>query len=69
MNCFICPFFKGEPKKLKLRCEIGNLKFPDKQARRFLVYGYCAHPTNYTECTFYKLLMDYYDRKESEENG
>ena len=63
MICAECPFFKSE-KGLLLRCELGTIKFPDKQARKNLVHVYCADTQNYKECMNYKILMDYYNRKE-----
>lgn len=63
MICAQCPFFKSVD-GLRLSCELGTMKFPDKQARRNLVHVYCADPQNYKNCMCYKILMDYYDRKE-----
>lgn len=63
-----CPFYKSE-KGLRLRCELGTLVFPDKVARRAVVYEYCAHPTNWKNCMLCKVLADYYERKETTENG
>lgn len=59
-----CPFFKTEKNTTRMTCELCSFKFPDKQARDDLVYVYCADSQNYKNCMCYKILMDYYDRKE-----
>ncbi len=60
----ICPYLK-EAKGLKRdNCECAGFNFPDKGARREILYGLCGHPTEWEHCHF-KLAMDhyYYDRK------
>jgi len=54
--------------KDKIRCECAGFKFPDRIARREIVYGFCAHPTAYKNCPF-KQTMDryYYERKYASE--
>ena len=58
----ICPFYKYEKDK-QILCEYGNLRPPDKLARREIIYQYCGHPENYALCPFYKALDNYYKRK------
>ena len=58
-----CPFY-GKEKDGKLKCEAGTIRFPDRIARRELVYTYCASPDNYKNCTLCQMLMNYYERKE-----
>ena len=50
--------------KRNISCECAHFKFPDKIARRDVIYAYCAHPTAFNEC-FIKKTMDrfYYERK------
>ncbi len=45
-------------------CECAGFNFPDKPARREILYGLCGHPTEWEKCHF-KIAMDhyYYDRK------
>ena len=59
-----CPYFKYE-KQGTTHCECGDFIFPDKQARREIIYGYCAHPRNFERCMFYRALENYYERKYS----
>lgn len=58
-----CPFYRKEQNG-KLYCEGGTVKFPDRIARREIVYEFCASPDNYKNCTICKMLMNYYVRKE-----
>ena len=57
-----CPFFKYNKPTLRLSCEMCLFKFPDKLSRDNLVLTYCAG--NYKDCALYKILINYYDRKE-----
>lgn len=63
-RCYCCPFFKLK-KGEKLYCEMATIKHHDQQTKKELETSYCAHETNYKNCTFYKLLDAYYDRKYS----
>ena len=57
-----CPYYQYEKQGVTY-CECGELRFPDKAARREIVYGFCAHPDNYHHCPF-KCMMDrYYERR------
>lgn len=58
-----CPFYVKE-KPGKLNCEGGTIKFPDGEARREIVYKFCASSESYTNCTICQMLMNYYNRKE-----
>ena len=44
---------------------MATIKHHDQQTKKELETSYCAHETNYKNCTFYKLLDAYYDRKYS----
>ena len=59
----ICPFFKQDRGNGRLSCEGGQIKFPDKGARREFIYGLCAHPTAYKTCRMGIALEHYYERK------
>ena len=59
----ICPYYKKELGRGRLRCEAANLSLPDTLARREFVYRFCAHPAGYKDCQL-KMVMDhYYERK------
>jgi len=44
-------------------CECAKFTFPDKVARREVVYGYCGHPENWKACMLKAVMDRYYDRK------
>ena len=54
--------------KKDVSCECARFKFPDRIARREIIYAFCAHPTAYNDCVF-KRVMDkyYYERKFADE--
>ena len=58
-----CPFFKRDS-YLKLHCEGGTIKFPDKTARSEFVLAYCADPCNWRKCSIAHCLENYYFRKD-----
>ena len=58
-----CPFYKREG-TLKLHCEGGTLKFPDKQSRCDFLLGYCANSYSWRKCPIAHTLEEYYFRKE-----
>ena len=59
-----CPFFKRN-EALKLHCEGGVISFPDKDAGKDYLTGYCANNINWRKCTICHNLEDYYERKEA----
>lgn len=59
---YFCPYFIFEKSK-DFHCEIVRVSFPDKETRRDVVYGYCAHPEDYEKCPFKKALDRYYERR------
>jgi hypothetical protein len=46
--------------KKTISCECARFKFPDKIARREIIYAFCAHPTAFKDCVFKKVLDEYY---------
>ena len=60
----MCPYLLKMKDKQGVSCECAKFKFPDKVARREIVYSFCAHPTNFKDCVF-KQVLDryYYERK------
>lgn len=61
-ECFNCPFFISA-KANSISCEIGKITPPDEQTTREFKQDYCAHIQNYQQCTCYKVLNKYYERK------
>ena len=43
----ICPYYLRDRGNGMVYCECARFRFPDKLARREIVYGFCAHPENY----------------------
>lgn len=56
-----CPFFRRERDQYAY-CEMCRFRFPDKQARRDILFTYCSDPVKYQECMLYKTLQSYYER-------
>lgn len=65
-----CPYLQSMKDKKTVSCECAHFKFPDKIARREIIYAFCAHPSAYNDC-FFKRAMDryYYERKYACEDG
>ena len=63
-----CPYLKECKRTGRVDCECMQFTFPDKIAKRQVLYGYCGHPTDWKNC-FFKWVMDhyYYERKYSGE--
>ncbi len=59
----ICPYYIRDRGKGVVYCECAKFRFPDKQARRDIVYGYCAHPEGYKRCALKQMMDSYYERK------
>jgi hypothetical protein len=57
----MCPYFRYE-KAGVTHCECGELRFPDRKARREVLYRYCAHPTDYGACPLKRAMDGYYER-------
>lgn len=63
-NCVgICPYYLRDRGNGKVYCECAKFQFPDKLARREIVYGFCAHPANYKKCAIKQAMDHYYERK------
>ena len=66
----MCPYLRDARGMERTICECAKFTFPDKVARREVVYGYCGHPENWKVCTFKAIMDRYYDRKyAAEEEG
>lgn len=62
---WICPYFKKDRGGGVIYCECATLRFPDRNARREVVYTYCAHPDGYNKCVLKQVMDRYYERKYS----
>ena len=58
-----CPYVNEVGKEKRIVCECMKFSFPDRKAKREIIYGYCAHPTNWKECPFKKMMDNFYERK------
>lgn len=63
-----CPFYNKDALD-RVYCEGASIKCPDVKAKRDLLDGYCTDQKNHCNCTLYKMLMSYYDRKYEEDDG
>ena len=61
----ICPYYLRDKGNGVVYCECARLRFPDKMARREIVYGFCAHPDHYKKCMLKQAMDHYYERKYS----
>ena len=61
----MCPYLKEARDSDRTICECARFTFPDRVARREVLYGFCGHPDNWKECTFKAIMDHYYDRKYS----
>ena len=59
----MCPYFQRDRGNGIVNCEGARLRFPDRQARRDIVYRICAHPTGYNDCPLKQALDGYYQRR------
>ncbi len=59
----LCPYYVRDRGHGLLYCECARIRFPDKIARREIVYRFCAHPEGYKTCMFKQCLDNYYERK------
>ncbi|MBQ7357416.1 MAG: hypothetical protein IJW65_01630 [Clostridia bacterium] len=59
----MCPYLKNTKKSDGAVCECATFRFPDKQARRDVLYGYCGHPDAWRGCMFKVVMDSYYERK------
>lgn len=62
----MCPYLKDAKDSSRTVCECAKFTFPDKFARRELIYGYCGHPTEWKNCMLKHIMDGFYDRKYAE---
>lgn len=65
----MCPYLKDARSCERTICECARFTFPDKIARRDILYKYCGHPTGWRECMFKAVMDGYYDRKYSADDA
>lgn len=63
----MCPYLRDARSCDRTICECAKFTFPDRVARREVLYSYCGHPTGWKNCTFKAVMDRYYDRKYSGE--
>ncbi len=61
----ICPYYQRDRGNGVIYCECARFRFPDKLARREIIYGFCAHPENYKKCAIKQAMDHFYERKYS----
>ena len=59
----ICPYYMRDRGQGVVYCECAKFRFPDKVARREILYSYCAHPDGYKQCVLKQMMDRYYERK------
>ena len=59
----VCPYFIRDRGRGVIYCECARFHFPDKLARREIVYAYCAHPSGYKQCVLKQAMDGFYRRK------
>ena len=58
----VCPYYQHEKTKDGLRCELARLYLPDAESKEE-IKAYCCDMDKHKECTLYKVMNSYYDRK------
>lgn len=66
---FQCPFYQKTVKlhksgKRGIKCEGGEILFPDEQTVREHVSSFCGNEVNWRHCSIALSLQKYYDRKD-----
>ena len=59
----VCPYFIRDRGRGVIYSECARFHFPDKLARREIVYTYCAHPSGYRQCVLKQAMDGFYRRK------
>lgn len=65
----MCPYFQRERGHGLVYCECAKFRFPDKLARREIVYRFCAHPENYKNCVIKQTMDHFYERMYNQIEG
>lgn len=59
----MCPYYQRDRGLGRVYCECAHFRFPDKEARREIVYTFCAHPVGYKTCPLKQAMDHFYERK------
>ncbi len=65
----LCPYYLRDRGGGVIYCECARFHFPDRKARREIVYTFCAHPDGYKRCVLKQAMDHYYERKYSRIEG
>ena len=63
----MCPYLKDAKTVERTVCECARFTFPDKIARREILYGYCGHLDARKRCPLKVAMDNYYERKFAED--
>ena len=63
----MCPYLKEAKTVDRTICECARFTFPDRMARREILYGYCGHTDDWKICPFKRAMDNFYERKYSED--
>lgn len=63
-----CPFFTWD-EKLKVHCEGGLVKFPDRKTLTGYADRHCSSENGWKNCSVARAMLEYYERKEAEHGG
>lgn len=65
-KAWACPFFKWDD-AMKLGCDGGVMRFPDRQAAVEFMDNYCANVPGFMGCSIEKALEEHYERTNSDD--
>lgn len=58
----VCPFYTSERDSKTMNCELARFRFPDAECKA-QIKAHCCDMQLYKQCTLYKVLNSYYQRK------
>ncbi len=58
----VCPYYLHEKSSAVLNCELCKFRFPDAESKA-QIKAYCCDFHKYKECTLYRVMDSYYERK------
>lgn len=59
---WVCPYF-GKDERLKISCEAGIVRFPDRKAITRYADDYCCHMPGWESCSMAAMLNRHYDEQ------
>lgn len=63
---WMCPYYRFDD-RLKVKCDAGTIKFPDRYAIVKFADDYCGNLPGWEKCPLAMCMNDYFDRMEEEE--